>query len=134
MDERLLNKLACPECRAATFDVEDTRLVCMSCNASFPIRRGVPIMHIRGHHEEDLKYAPVVESRWRGLLRSYGLEPLIRSLWHKYLAVDRLLTPRSPSSPFFWMDRVIDLLPEGTKDILDVGGGYRSYGSGVGFR
>jgi SAM-dependent methyltransferase len=61
--------------------------------------------------------------RLRGLLRDLGLEGLTRRLWHGYLAIDARMAPASPSTPDFWIDRIIDALPTNHRRVLDFGGG-----------
>ncbi|MBI3321804.1 MAG: Trm112 family protein [Candidatus Omnitrophica bacterium] len=43
MDERLLEILACPACKAAVTDAGE-HLVCVQCGRRYPIRDGIPVM------------------------------------------------------------------------------------------
>lgn len=45
MDERLLEILRCPECRA-TVDYKDRRkvIVCTGCGLQYPVVDGIPVM------------------------------------------------------------------------------------------
>ena len=45
MDERLLEVLVCPACKARV-RLEAERLVCVQCGRRYPVRDGIPVMLI----------------------------------------------------------------------------------------
>ena len=45
IDPRLLEILACPDCKAEV-KLEDEKIVCTGCGKKYPIRDGIPIMLI----------------------------------------------------------------------------------------
>ena len=45
IDEKLLEVLACPDCKAPV-KLEGEKIVCTGCGKRYPIRDGIPIMLI----------------------------------------------------------------------------------------
>lgn len=45
MDEKLLDILACPVCKADV-RLEEQKIVCIKCERKYPVRDGIPIMLI----------------------------------------------------------------------------------------
>ena len=45
IDEKLLEVLACPDCKAPV-ELRDDKIVCTGCGKRYPIRDGIPIMLI----------------------------------------------------------------------------------------
>jgi len=45
IDEKLLEVLACPDCKAPV-ELRDDKIVCTSCGKRYSIRDGIPIMLI----------------------------------------------------------------------------------------
>lgn len=43
LDEKLLEILACPECKTGVVQEKD-RLVCKTCGRRYPVRDGIPVM------------------------------------------------------------------------------------------
>jgi uncharacterized protein len=52
VDKRLLEVIACPKCKAVLIinDAEDG-LNCHSCNLSYPIKEGIPVLLVDGASE-----------------------------------------------------------------------------------
>ncbi len=47
MDKKLLDILACPECKSELkYQKKEQELVCLACRLSYPIRDDIPIMLI----------------------------------------------------------------------------------------
>lgn len=51
MDEKLLQILACPACKAAV-RLKDEKICCVQCGRKYPIRDGIPIMLIEEAEQE----------------------------------------------------------------------------------
>ena len=50
IDEKLLEVLACPDCKAPV-ELRDDKIVCTGCGKRYPIRDGIPIMLIEEAEE-----------------------------------------------------------------------------------
>ena len=121
MNRNLLAILACPNCGGA-FALQTERLVCSSCGAEYPIRRGVPVFleaelddtHLRMEAEAELFerwHVKSTDRRQRAWAESReGVERVLHGLCDSFdgkallnvgCGVDTLFTQFAPSKTLF---------------------------------
>lgn len=92
--EKLLEKLACPVCRAKV-QPSDGGLVCKDCYQKFQIVNGVPVMLDESdfYHVEITRYQVPTENGLRARLKRSRFFHLLKCFYHAYLSFMKLLTP-----------------------------------------
>ncbi|MGO9119726.1 MAG: methyltransferase domain-containing protein [Desulfomonilaceae bacterium] len=129
----LANVLKCPRCEGDCLTISHDKAVCNVCSAQFPIMNGVPILYEEGCSNSKLQYCSTPRgitdprSKFRLALRSMKVEALVQSIWNAYLLMDSKVSPMSPATVNYWMDRVCSSLPDPPLTILDFGGGSGLY-------
>ncbi|MBN1498539.1 MAG: Trm112 family protein [Spirochaetes bacterium] len=55
IDSKLLEILACPECREdVEYDAKNEKLICTGCGLKYPVKNGIPVMIVEEAEKSDL--------------------------------------------------------------------------------
>ncbi|MDD5368682.1 MAG: methyltransferase domain-containing protein [Anaerolineaceae bacterium] len=131
MNNYKLERLACPSCHGLFSKIDD-RLICTSCNRTFSIQSGVPILHRDLSSIETLSYdIPDYSPAYR-LLRSIPIFPFLRYMYHFARNLDKRISPSTPLDREYNLERAFPDLRELSttiqpRVILDIGGGDGRY-------